>query len=269
MSTNRNFDYIFKAVIVALATAVLSGIGYLTLVVIKKPDLETKFEKQDELIKDVKIALLTKWGNTTTETKKLAKEIKLLKEKLEVKTAEVQRLEELLTPFRSIALERFSGDEKEALMKLAERIKTLEQHVSKYVFKPLSPDIRTQVIKQLTGLQKIYKDNNLHIELTHETWTPPNTRKYANQLAAILAESELNVTGPGFATVVHPDNQSFPLEWGYNNGQKELVNKLFMILNAVQSCKNFAARKDLSLGRIRIHMAGDVIFDDQGRVLFE
>jgi hypothetical protein len=241
----------------------------LTLVVIKRSDLETKFEKQDELIKDVEISLLTKMDNTTIETKKLEKEIKLLKGELEEKTAEVQRLETLIAPFRSIALEHFTGDEKEAITKLTEHIKTLEQKIRKYEFIPLSEDIRTQVIKQLTGLQKIYKDNNLHIELTHEKWTPSATRKYANQLAALLAESGLNVTGPGFATVVYPGNQSFPLEWGYNNEQEELVDKLLMILNAVQSCKNFAARKDLNKGHVRIHMAGNVIFDSHGRVLFE
>lgn len=266
---DRTFDQIFKTVIVALTIAVLSGIGYLTLTVIKKSDLETKFEKQEELIKDVKTTLLSKWDNTITEIPKQEKEIKLLKEKLEVNTAEVQRLEDSLAPFRSIALERFSGDEKEVLTKLAEHIKAIERQVSKYVFIPLSPDIRTQVIKQLVGLQKVYKDNNLHIELTHATWTPPTTRKYANQLAAILAESGLNVTGPGFATVDYPNNQSFPLEWGHNIEQKELVNKLLMILNTVQSCKNFAVRNDLNPGRIRIHMSGDVIFDDHGRVVFE
>jgi hypothetical protein len=174
------FGQKYKTVIVALATAGLLGIGYLTLAVIKKQDLETKFEEQDKLIKDVKTSLLAKMDNTTTETKQQAKEIKLLKEKLEAKTAEVQRLEGFLKPFRSIALERFSGDEKEALMKLAEHIKTLEQQVSKYVFKPLSPDIRAQVIKQLTGLQKIYKDNNILIELTHETWTPPKYTQLCN-----------------------------------------------------------------------------------------
>lgn len=47
---DRTFDQIFKTVIVALTIAVLSGIGYLTLTVIKKSDLETKFEKQEEVI---------------------------------------------------------------------------------------------------------------------------------------------------------------------------------------------------------------------------
>lgn len=42
------------------------------------------------------------------------------------KSAEIQRLETLLTPFRTIALERYTGSEQEALAKLASRIAELE-----------------------------------------------------------------------------------------------------------------------------------------------
>ena len=44
-----------------------------------------------------------------------------------VKTAEIQRLETLLTPFRTIALEKFTGDEKDALRKLADYVIDLRQ----------------------------------------------------------------------------------------------------------------------------------------------
>lgn len=43
------------------------------------------------------------------------------------KTAEIQRLETLLTPFRTIALEKYTGDEKEALRKLAYFIIELQE----------------------------------------------------------------------------------------------------------------------------------------------
>ena len=45
---------------------------------------------------------------------------------LSEKTSEVQRLETLLIPFRTIALERYTGTESEALAKLASRITELE-----------------------------------------------------------------------------------------------------------------------------------------------
>ncbi|MCC6823052.1 MAG: hypothetical protein IT579_20165 [Verrucomicrobia subdivision 3 bacterium] len=49
-----------------------------------------------------------------------------LSRKLGEKTAEVQRLETLLAPFRTIALERYTGPENEALMKLASQIESLQ-----------------------------------------------------------------------------------------------------------------------------------------------
>ena len=60
----------------------------------------------------------------------------LEKEKGE-KTAEIQRLETLLTPFRIYALERFpSEDIHTALKRLSEEIKTLEEKTRKTVFRP-------------------------------------------------------------------------------------------------------------------------------------
>lgn len=49
-----------------------------------------------------------------------------LTRKLGEKTAEVQRLETLLAPFRTIALERYTGPENEALIKLASQIESLQ-----------------------------------------------------------------------------------------------------------------------------------------------
>lgn len=43
------------------------------------------------------------------------------------KTAEIQRLETMLTPFRTIALEKYTGSEPEALLKLASKIQSLEK----------------------------------------------------------------------------------------------------------------------------------------------
>ena len=50
-----------------------------------------------------------------------------MKEEINEKTAEIQRLETLLTPFRTIALEKYAGPEREALLKLAAKIQSLEE----------------------------------------------------------------------------------------------------------------------------------------------
>lgn len=49
------------------------------------------------------------------------------------KTAEIQRLETQLTPFKTIALEKYTGSERERLQKLAERILELENPLKKSI----------------------------------------------------------------------------------------------------------------------------------------
>lgn len=49
-----------------------------------------------------------------------------LEKEIQKKDMEIQRLETLLTPFRTIAIERYTGSEAEALSKLADRIQELE-----------------------------------------------------------------------------------------------------------------------------------------------
>ncbi len=272
---NVSSDQIFKILLGLVTAASLSSIGYLTLVVIKINNIETKFEKQDELFNDVKIFISKKLEDTTIEnteieTTEQVKKTKLFFEKkLEEKTAEAQRLESLLKPFQTIAHQLFVGDEEVVLTKLIGRIITLENKVKKFVFKPLSGDIRTQIVKKLSSLKQLFKDNNISIELTHESYTPRTTRKYANQLALILEESGLNVTGPSFAKADLPDDKSYPLIWNYNKEQEKLVEKLYSTLNAIQSCRKLAAGKKFGKGRIRIHMAGAIVFDKHGRVSFD
>ena len=61
-----------------------------------------------------------------TQNRRLESENKSLNDATTKATAEIQRLETLLTPFRTIALEKFTGDEKEALRQLADQIVQLQ-----------------------------------------------------------------------------------------------------------------------------------------------
>lgn len=56
-----------------------------------------------------------------------------LKEGLRNKDSEIQRLETQLTPFKTIALEKYTGSEQERLQKLAERIQELENPLKKTI----------------------------------------------------------------------------------------------------------------------------------------
>ena len=53
------------------------------------------------------------------------------------KTAEIQRLETQLTPFKTIALEKYTGSEQEALRKLADELEKLKNYVDP-LKKPIS-----------------------------------------------------------------------------------------------------------------------------------
>ncbi|MBC8456493.1 MAG: hypothetical protein H8D67_00675 [Deltaproteobacteria bacterium] len=60
------------------------------------------------------------------ENRRLSQANKGLRDELVTAKAEVQRLETLLTPFRTIALERYTGSEGEALRQLADQICILQ-----------------------------------------------------------------------------------------------------------------------------------------------
>jgi hypothetical protein len=55
-----------------------------------------------------------------------------LQQQLSNKNGEVQRLETLLTPFRTIALEKYTGSEQEALRKLANELEKLKSYVNPF-----------------------------------------------------------------------------------------------------------------------------------------
>ncbi|MCX5695696.1 MAG: hypothetical protein NTW18_03395 [Candidatus Omnitrophica bacterium] len=59
--------------------------------------------------------------------------IKKLEKENSDKIAEIQRLETQLTPFKTIALEKYTGSEQERLQKLAERIQELENPLKKSI----------------------------------------------------------------------------------------------------------------------------------------
>lgn len=208
------------------------------------------------------------------------------------KTAEIQQLETLLTPFRTIALERFTGDEKDALRKLADyvvelqrkdaeqtkRIAELENQTkdldrfkriaAKHEYRPLSSEIRQQFVRSLTELKDDFEAAEMKIKITQETWTPSTTQKFTSELADILREAGLNVSGPKFATV-YLVSQSYPVEWGFNPAQFSLVNRLFISVSQIMKSPKGAMRNTFPKGNIRIHFGGQAVFDDAGRVVIE
>ncbi|MBN1870380.1 MAG: hypothetical protein JW847_07400 [Candidatus Omnitrophica bacterium] len=69
------------------------------------------------------MTLVTIWHQRS----QLKQDNKMLEREIVDKSAEIQRLETLLMPFRTIALEKYTGDEKEALQKLADYVVELQK----------------------------------------------------------------------------------------------------------------------------------------------
>jgi hypothetical protein len=86
-------------------------------------------------------------------------EIASLKDKLKDKDSEIQRLETQLTPFKTIALEKYTGSEQEALRKLADELEKLKDYVDPFK-KPISyavADIEV-IIESDEQINKTYMD---------------------------------------------------------------------------------------------------------------
>lgn len=196
--------------------------------------------------------------------------------------SEIKNLNSSLEPFRLIAERRFSNvSRSEALSKLAERIEKVESQVkdvdrlreiaSKHEFKPINKGLYANIVKLLLPISSKFKSNEVVIEISYETWALPPTRQFADQLANMLKESGFEVHGPNFVTV-YLVSKTYPLEWGYNESQYELINELYSVLrNIIKPNINntYAKRNNFQKGSMRIHFAGSTIFDDEGRVSVE
>lgn len=68
--------------------------------------------------------------NYQKEIKSKNDHINKLEQQISQRTAEIQRLETQLTPFKAIALEKYTGSEQEALQKLAKKIEKLKNQLN-------------------------------------------------------------------------------------------------------------------------------------------
>lgn len=130
----------------------------------------------------------------------LSKENDILKEKLVVQRSEIQRLEILLTPFRTLAMEKFRGGDDEALQKLAadlnntnniltntrdELKETQNELLKSKEDRVVTPEQAKKIVAALgssTGL--VYIDGDL---------TDMEARMYAEQIRECLSSSSLEI----------------------------------------------------------------------------
>jgi hypothetical protein len=96
---------------------------------------------------------------------KLRDRVSQLESETSAKDREIQRLETLLTPFRTIALERYTGPESEALRKLATDMKSIQQDLETKgdTIKSLNAQVQTldpykQPIRTASAVVEVHVD---------------------------------------------------------------------------------------------------------------
>lgn len=89
------------------------------------------------------------------DNKQLTDNIKKKDERIVQLESEVQRLETLLTPFRTIALERYTGSETEVLQKLANQVRYLEEKLQE-TMRVAEPPKLLFTAKEIKKVENVY-----------------------------------------------------------------------------------------------------------------
>jgi hypothetical protein len=106
------------------------------------------------------------------------------------KASEIQRLETLLVPFKTIALEKYTGSEQEVLQKLAEELQKLKDKANS-LDKALSPRILSE--EQKNKLRELLSfESGYQIGIACRAFDT-ESHKYAVQIAEVFKNSSWNV----------------------------------------------------------------------------
>ncbi len=181
--------------------------------------------------------------------------------------ASIDELSLRLKPFEELAAKLHPNLRiNEALQELRQDIERLRGIAAKHEFTPLTDQKRQTITEQLRILAPTFNQCNLHVLITYETWVPAPTRAFAEQLTTLLQQGGVNTAGPEFATV-YLASPAYPLEWGFNEEEEEIVNTLYSVLSQViEPSDKHGIRRSFAKGKIRIHFAGQAIFQQDGSV---
>jgi len=184
--------------------------------------------------------------------------------------ASIDELTLRLKPFEELAAKLHPNlMVNEALQELRQDIERLRGVAAKYEFTPLSYEKRADVTKQLQSLALEFDRHSIHVLITYETWTPPQTRAFAEQLATILREGGINARGPEVATV-YLVFTAYPLEWGFNVEEEKFKNLLYSVLNQIiEPSDKHGIMPTFSKGTMRIHFSGQAVFQPNGVVCIQ
>jgi len=142
----------------------------------------------------------------------------------------------------------------------AEATKRAEE-AAKHEYRPLEPRLRAKVLANLSTVGTL---------LRTEAWASSGTRQFAAELADLMRDAGISVTGAMTATV-YLVNTPYPVEWGYNAAQEPLIGTLQLALRPALKAGNReqAKRAAFQPGQARIHFGGQAVFDQDGSIEVE
>jgi len=126
------------------------------------------------------------------QTPKLQEKIKQLESESKNKSIEIQKLETQLIPFKTIALEKFSGDENERLTKLAEQIKSIQDDMYKIQQSSKEREIKTEHGSSIKEQLSLIKGQSIDINFVAGDYEVYN---YALLIYRIFSDAGWGVTG--------------------------------------------------------------------------
>jgi len=146
-----------------------------------------------------------------------------------------------------------------------ERSRRAAQVVAKADYRHLSPSLRQQLLERMGVMAKSETWKGLKVLITVEPSTPLGTRRFAEEIASVMSLAGFDVTRPN-ADNVYMEGASLPL-WVCNAQQVPLVEEMAAALTMIL---HTAGKQQLApvgeIGTLRIHLAGQPSFDEQGGI---
>lgn len=213
-----------------------------------------------------------KFQSLKSENRELEQSLRKAQDKiasLRSSNAELHRenlhYKELLDPIRQKAAQLYPALETDAaLAKLAEDIETVRELATRDIYRPLSPEIKRELVSGLQEVRNRYRDLDVNLSITPEKGNQTRD-KVARELSSLFVESgfQAKATGPVMT------NLKGEVLIMLNPNDVEFANELYKVIGRFINTR-FNGWEDANLpkGTMKIHIIADPLFSPDGIVTF-
>lgn len=182
------------------------------------------------------------------------------------KNFEIQRLEQSLTPFRTIALEKYVGPEQEVLQKLAADIENIRSLAIRDEYNTLVAKKQEELITTLQSVYEKHSDINPRIVVSVQEGSSVR-QKVANDLIKYFKNAGWEASKMSRTFF----DRSTDISIKMNPEDIGLAEQVANIVHSIFISEMFAAAKSEKCGRgeIIIELDGDPLFSNAGVVSFK